>query len=164
MALHKPWIAGLVEKGLARFEKAEITISAKTSPTGKDEAIPFTDGGKVVFALETPEQARELFEIAEANKGTQTVKVDGKEVEVPAENPINVLLTYAYGLNCRAKIRADFESAHEDPEKANVKLAKALVSSGKIKPRKGEDEAKTMARALAYAKALGEADEDDDEA
>ena len=71
---------------------------------------------------------------------------------MPKANPLADLLTYAYGLNCRAKVRADFEAQFEDPEKAIKKIADALVKSGRFK---------SYEKALATARLLEE-DEDED--
>ena len=145
--LHKSWIETAVSKGLARFEDAEITV--RNVPNKGDETkVPFK---KVAFTIDNPEQASALAAIAEAGRGT-TKDDDGNEH--PAEHPLATLLTYAYGLNCRAKVRAEFESQYEDPDKALKKIAALLVKSGQFK-----DEAK----ALAAARAMREASDDDDD-
>ena len=145
--LHKDWIRSAVADGLARIEDANVTVKGVPN-TGDVKEISFE---KVVFTIETAEQATKLMALGATARGT-TKNDDG--VEVPKEHPVADLLTYAYGLNCRAKVRADFERQFEDPDKALKKIAALLVKSGQFK-----DEAK----ALAAARIMRE-DTDDDEA
>jgi len=141
--LHKPWILLAVAAGLARLEDAKVKINDLPNKGDKHEE-PFKS---VVFDVDSREAASELFDLAEAAKGTVKVEVDGKETEVPAENPLSVLLGYAYGLNCRAKVRAQYEAKFEDPDKAVKKIAEMLVKSGQFK---------SLDKALAAAKLMRE--------
>ena len=145
--LHKEWIRAAVAKGLARIEKAEVTVKGVPNK-GDIKEISFE---KVIFTIDNDAQSAALMQLGEAARGT-TKDDDGKEV--PREHPVAELLTYAYGLNCRAKVRADFERQFEDPDKALKKIAALLVKSGQFK-----DEAK----ALAAARIMRE-DTDDEEA
>jgi hypothetical protein len=141
--LHKSWISDAVNKGLARFVPANITV--KNVPNkGDEKEIPFE---KVEFTVTDDAGIQALWTLGEAARGTVKAE-DG--TEVPGENPLNTLLTYAYGLNCRAKVRADFERQFEDPDKALKQIAEKLVKSGKFK---------SYDKALAAAKLLTE-DED----
>lgn len=145
--LHKSWIETAVSEGLARFEDANITV--KNVPNkGDNKEIPFK---KVVFVLTDAASVTKLYALAEAAKGTTK---DDAGNDVPAENPINVLLTYAYGLNCRAKVRADFERQFEDPDKALRKAAEALVKGGLFKD---------VDKALVAVKAMREESDDEEE-
>ncbi len=144
--LHKSWISDAVAKGLGRIEKASISV--KNVPNKGDEKdIPFD---KVVFTLTDADSLAALWTLAETARGTEKLE-DG--TEVPGENPVNTLLTYAYGLNCRAKVRADFESQFVDPDKAVKKIAEMLVKAGQFK---------SFDKALAAAKAMRETDESDE--
>jgi len=144
--LHKEWIKNAVSKSLARTTDASITV--KDVPNkGDKKDIPFE---KVEFALTDADGLTALWALAESARGTVKLE-DG--TEVPGENPINTLLTYAYGLNCRAKVRADFERQFEDPDKAVKKIAEMLVKSGQFK---------NYDKALAAAKAMRETADDDE--
>jgi len=141
--LHKAWVLAAAAAGLVRFEDAKIKVNDLPNPGDKHEE-PFK---VAIFEITTALRASELFELAEADKGTIKVEVDGKETEVPADNPVGVLLGYAYGLNCRAKVRADFAKQFEDPDKAIKSIAEKLVKSGRFK---------SFDKALAAAKMLRE--------
>ena len=145
--LHKEWIRAAVAEGLARIEDAVVTVKGVPNK-GDEKEISFE---KVVFTIETEAQSASLMALGAEARGT-TKNDEG--VEVPKEHPVAELLTYAYGLNCRAKVRADFERQFEDPDKALKKIAALLVKSGQFK-----DEAK----ALAAARIMRE-DTDEDEA
>ncbi len=110
------------------------------------------DFDKIVFTPDSETDVAALYVHAETARG-KTKGDDG--VEVPKANPLADLLTYAYGLNCRAKVRADFEAQFEDPEKAIKKIADALVKSGRFK---------SYEKALATARLLEEDDDEGDEA
>lgn len=141
--LHKPWILAAANAGLVRFEDAEVTV--KNVPNkGDEKKVPFK---AAVFTIENKAQASELYELAEADKGT--IKLENG-TEVPGDNPIATLLAYAYGLNCRAKVRAQFESQFEDPEKGIKKIAEMLVKTGRFK---------SFDKALAAARLMQESDE-----
>ena len=133
--LHKDWIRAAVEQGLARFEEAKVTVKGVPNK-GDEKLIAFE---KAVFTIETDEQSAALMKLGDAARGT-TKNDEG--VEVQKEHPVAELLSYAYGLNCRAKIRADFERQFEDPDKALKKIAALLVKSGQFK-----NEAKALAAA-----------------
>lgn len=140
--LHKSFVTAAAAKGLVRFEAAKVTV--KNVPNkGDEQEIPFE---AAVFTIETPEQAAELFKLAEADR--PTVKTD--DGEAPGDNPVATLLGYAYGLNCRAKVRSQFEAKFEDPDKAVKKIAEMLVKSGQFK---------SFDKALAAAKLMREDDE-----
>lgn len=133
--LHKDWIREAVAAGLARIEDATVTV--KGVPNAGDlKEIKFD---KVVFTIETAEQSAALMALGDKARGT-TKNDEG--VEVPKEHPVADLLSYAYGLNCRAKVRADFERQFEDPDKALKKIAALLVKGGQFK-----DETKALAAA-----------------
>ncbi len=136
--LHKDWIRAAVAQGLARFEKAKVTVKGVPAP-GDTKEIEFD---KVVFSIDTAEQAAALMKLGDAARGTTKDK-DGKEV--PKEHPVSEYLSYAYGLNCRAKVRADFERQFEDPDKALKKIAALLVKSGQYK---SEEKALACARLM----------------
>lgn len=138
--LHKPWILSALAAGLVRFEDAKVTVKDVPNKGDKQE-IPFKSA---VFVIDSPESAASLYKLAEADKGTVKAE-DG--TEVPAENPIGTLLAYAYGLNCRAKVRAQFEARFEDPDKAVKKIAEMLVKAGQFK---------SFEKALAAAKLMRE--------
>jgi hypothetical protein len=143
MALHKAWILAAVAANLARIEEAKVTV--KNVPNkGDEKKVPFDH---IVFATDADSIVK-LFALAEAEKGT-TKDDDGNEV--PNENPLNTLLTYAYGLNCRAKVRAQYEGQFEDPEKGIKKIAEMLVKTGRFK---------TFEKALAAARLMQEDDEE----
>ena len=146
--LHKDWIRSAVAEGLARIEEANVTVKGVPNK-GDLKLIPFE---KIIFTIDTEAEGARLMAIAEAGRGT-TTDDDGKEV--PKANPVADLVTYAYGLNCRAKVRADFESKFEDPEKAIKAMAKLLVKSGRFKSEE---------KALAAARLLQEDDDEEDEA
>ncbi len=133
--LHKDWIRAAIDHGLARIEKANVTVKGVPN-AGDTKEIEFD---KVVFTIETAEQSADLMRLGDTARGTTK---DDKGAEVPKEHPVADLLTYAYGLNCRAKVRADFERQFEDPDKALKKIAALLVKSGQFK-----DEAKALAAA-----------------
>jgi len=124
--LHKPWILAAVAKALVRFEDAKVTV--KNVPNKDDiQEVPFK---AATFILSSPEDAAALYTLAEADRGTIKLE-DGSEV--PGDNPVASYLAYAYGLNCRAKVRAQFEAKFEDPDKAVKKIAEMLVKSGAFK-------------------------------
>ena len=124
--LHKPWILAALAEGLVRFEDAEVTV--KNVPNKGDvQKVPFK---AATFNIESPADASALYTIAEADRGTIELE-DG--TKVPGDNPVGTLLAYAYGLNCRAKVRAQFEGRFEDPDKAVKKIADMLVKSGQFK-------------------------------
>jgi len=143
--LHKEWIRTAVAAGLARFVDANVTIKDIPNEGDKKE-VPFK---KVEFAVSDAADLTKLFTMAEAGKGT-TKDEDGKEV--PAENPINTLLTYAYGLNCRSKVRITYESQFVDPEAGLKKVANLLVKTGRFK---------SLEKALAAARAMQEDDSEE---
>lgn len=143
--LHKAFVLKAAEAGLVRFVDAAITLKAKASPTGKDEKVPFR---AAEFLLSSREDAARLYDLAEETKGT--VK-DESGKEIPADNPVPILIEYAYGLNCRAKVRAQFEAKNEDPEKADKKMAETLVKNGRFK---------SFEKALAAVKLMHEDDEE----
>ena len=144
--LHKDWIRSAVSEGLARIENATVTVKGVPNK-GDIKEISFE---KVVFTIENETTASALMALGAKARGT-TKNDEG--VEVPKEHPVAELLTYAYGLNCRAKVRADFERQFEDPDKALKKIAALLVKSGQFK-----DEAK----ALAAARIMREDTDDED--
>ena len=138
--LHKAWITSAVEAGLARIAEAKVTV--KNVPNKGDvQEVPFD---AVEFILPDAASAQALYSLAE----TARTKDDEGNL---SENPLNILLGYAYGLNCRAKVRAQFEAKFEDPEKAVKKIAEMLVKSGRFK---------TFDKALAAAKLMQEVDEE----
>jgi len=143
--LHKPWILAAASKSLVRFEDAKVTV--KNVPTKGDETtVPFK---AATFIIGSPEDAAALYTLAEADRGVIKAE-DG--TETPGENPVATLLAYAYGLNCRAKVRQQFEAGFEDPDKAVKKIADMLVKSGAFK---------SFDKALAAAKLMREAPEDE---
>lgn len=142
--LHKAWIDTAVEKGLARFEDANVTVKDVPNKGDKQE-IAFK---KVVFLIDNAKQATELFTLAEAGRRTTT---DDEGNEVTGSNPLASFATYAYGLECRAKVRAEFEGKFEDPDKGLKKIADMLVKTGKFK---------SVEKALAAARLLQESEED----
>ena len=142
--LHKDWILSAVKGDLART--AEATITVRDVPEkGKTVEVPFE---KVEFAIDSGDEMLALWTLAEASR-TTVKDDDGKDVQT--ENPINTLLTYAYGLNCRAKVRAEYERGFEDPDKAIKKIAESLVKSGRFK---------SFDKALAAAKMLQETEDE----
>ncbi len=145
--LHKEWIRLAVAAGLARIEYAEVTVKGVPNK-GDIKEINFE---KVVFTIETAEQSAALMKLGDAARGT-TKNDEG--TEVPKEHPVAELLTYAYGLNCRAKVRADFERQFEDPDKALKKIAALLVKSGQFK---------SETKALAAARLMAEDEDAEDE-
>lgn len=138
--LHKPWILAAVAKGLVRFESAKVKINDTPNKGDKHEE-PFESA---VFVVESATDAANLYNLAETDRGT-VKQEDG--TEVPGDNPIGVLLGYAYGLNCRAKVRARYEAKYEDPDKAVKKIAEMLVKSGQFK---------SLDKALAAARLMRE--------
>lgn len=138
--LHKPWILSAQAAGLVRFETAKVTVKDVPNKGDKQE-IPFNAAS---FVLTSAADAAKLYDLAEVDKGTVKLE-DGSEV--PAENPVATLLAYAYGLNCRAKVRAQFEAKFEDPDKAVKKIAEMLVKAGQFK---------SFEKALAAAKLMRE--------
>ena len=145
--LHKDWIRAAVAAGLARIENAKVSVKGVPNK-GDNTEIAFE---KVVFIIETAEQAANLMKLGDSVRGT-TKNDDG--VEVLREHPIAELLSYAYGLNCRAKVRADFERQFEDPDKALKKIAALLVKSGQFK---------NETKALAAARLMQEDTDDETE-
>lgn len=145
MDIHKEWVAKAVEAGLARYEDAKVTI--KDIPNKGD--VKEVDFKKVVFSVDNAAELAKLFTLAEAGKGT-TKDEAGKEV--PGENPVNTLLTYAYGLNCRSRVRIGYESQFIDPEAAIKKIANALVKAGRFK---------SFEKAMAAARLLQEDESDE---
>lgn len=136
--LHKAWIMAAEAAGLVRFESANVKIN--DVPNKGDEHLePFQ---RAIFVLSDEASASKLYGIAEAGKGTVKDE-DGNES--PAENPLATLLTYAYGLNCRAKVRTTYEAKFEDPDKAIKQIAEKLVKSGRFK---SYDKALAAARLL----------------
>lgn len=134
--LHKPWILSAVEAGLARIAQAKVTV--KNVPNKGDvQEVPFD---AVEFIVPDAASATKLYELAES---ARTKDDEG----VLSENPLNILLGYAYGLNCRAKVRAQFEARFEDPEKGIKKIAEMLVKTGRFK---------TYEKALAAARLMQE--------
>ena len=152
MALHKDWIKAAVALGLARTEDATVTVKGVPNK-GDIKEISFE---KVVFTIEDEASASKLM--VEGAKARGTTKND-EGTEVPKEHPVAELLTYAYGLNCRAKVRADFERQFEDPDKALKKIAARLVKSGQFK-----SETKALAAARLMAEDEDTEDEGDDNA
>ncbi len=147
MDLHKPWIAEAVSAGLARVEPtAEVTI--KDVPNKGDKRTVKFD--HIVFLANTPDEFQKLATLAESARGTFK---DDDGNDQPDDHPLAKLLTYGYGLNCRAKVRQEDAKQFEDPEKAIKKIADALVKSGKFK---------SVEKALAAARLLQETDDDDE--
>jgi len=124
--LHKAWILAGVSKSLIRFEDANVTVK-NVPEKGNEVKVPFK---AATFIIASPEDAAALYTLAEADRGTVKLE-DG--TEVPGDNPVATLLAYAYGLNCRAKVRAQFEAKFEDPDKAVKKIAEMLVKSNAFK-------------------------------
>lgn len=150
-SLHKAWVLAAVAAGLARLEKASITLKPKASPTGKKEEVPFE---RAIFLVDSKDDASRLYDLAEKDRGTVTVKDENdKDVEVPDVNDLAKLLTYAYGLNCRTKVRTGFEAQFEDPDKALKKVAENLVKSGQFK---------NYDKALAAARLMREEPDEDE--
>jgi hypothetical protein len=140
--LHKSWITAAQAAGIIRFEDATVTIKDVPNKGDKHE-----ESFKLARFIASPENLMALWTLADAERGEETLD-DGSKV--PGENPLNVLLTYAYGLNCRAKVRAQYEAKFEDPEKAIKKIAESLVKAGRFK---------SYEKALAAARLLQETDE-----
>lgn len=143
--LHKAWILAAAEKNFVRFEDAAVTV--KNVPNKGDEKK--VDFKAALFTIESPEDAAALYTLAETER-TRTKADDG--TETIGDNPLATLLAYAYGLNCRAKVRAQFESQFEDPDKAVKKIAEMLVKAGQFK---------NLDKALAAAKLMREQPEDE---
>lgn len=142
MALHKAWVEAAVARGLARYENAEVTINDVPNKGDKHkEAFK-----RVVFSIDGS-TVLDLYNLADAERG---VVKDEDGNEVPGENPVNDLLTYAYGLNCRAKVRTQYEAKFVDPEKGDKDMASKLVKSGRFK---------SFEKALAAVKLMHEDDE-----
>lgn len=138
---HQDWILAAAEAKLVRFEDAAVTI--KGVPT-KDAEVK-VDFDAAVFVIESAEDAEKLYKLAEDGRGTDA---EGN----PKANPLATLLAYAYGLNCRAKVRAQYEAQFEDPDKAVKKIAEMLVKAGQFK---------SFDKALAAAKLMREQPEDE---
>ncbi len=142
--IHKSWVTEAGTKNLLRFVDAEVRVSKdekKGIPSDQVEKFQAAE-----FSLATEEDLASLWALAEASRDTYKDE-DGNEKR--SDNPINTLLTYAYGLTCRQRVRQNVEARFEDPDKAVRKIADLLVKTGKFK---------SVEKAMAFIKASQEDD------
>lgn len=124
-----------ISAGHLKLTEGEVKISAKSSPTNKDEtrAYPKLEaltaegmailcGGKIEPATSAPENGKD--ERTDDQKRTGACDY----------------FNYGYDLSIRAKERAALESALEGPEKAIKKAVDALVANAGFSP----EEARAM--------------------
>ena len=129
---HDGWVTKAAEAGLVSFKDATVSIK---NEAGEVTEVPFQ---QAVFAINTADEASKLFNLAEAERK------DGKA------NAISTAIGYAYGLGCRAAIRA--ASMPADPDKALKAVAKSLLKAFP-KKYKTEEQALVAARAMAEEEA-----------
>lgn len=103
----------------------DVKISAKVSPTKKDEATEFD----ALYAL-TPEGMALLM--GGKLEAQTPAPEDGKDERTDEQKRVGACDHFNYGriLSVRQAVRSNFETSLEGPEKSIAKQAKSLVDGG----------------------------------
>jgi hypothetical protein len=117
--------AAIEGKHLRVVENVEVTIGAKSSPTGKDEAQPYAK----LEALDAEGMAVLMGGKLEAATPAPT---EGKDERTDDQKRSGAADHFNYGLdlNVRQQIRGKLATELEGPSKTIEKAAKALVEAG----------------------------------
>lgn len=108
-----------ITAGDIKAEQAEVTVSAKASPDGKEHKRAYT-------ALR-PQTFAGMLALCNGKVEPSTPKPDGKDERTADEKAAGACdyFDYAYDLEVRAKIRAQIIASLDGPDKA---IAKAILS------------------------------------
>jgi hypothetical protein len=111
-------VAAAVANGDIREEQAEVTVSAKASPDGKEHKRGYT-------ALR-PQSFAGMLALCNGKVEPSTPKPEGKDERTADEKAAGACdyFDYAYDLEVRAKIRAQIIASLDGPDKA---IAKAIA-------------------------------------